>query len=191
MLLHGTLKILYETQELLYKIQKVIYRVQELFSQTTQELPLAENPGIFPAENSGTLPAGNPGTPTQTQLIPLPLFRVPGEYFVVGISIEPYDPRNPEKYLKDSFKQEVMSGLQEYYKNYLGIVPSPAQDFEKFSRKVNEYLEKPPFHFGNPLAALGKEKKVSNIRILPKRWGEKIPKFSHFSIYPLPPPRTI
>lgn len=84
-----------------------------------------------------------------------------GEFFVVGINIEPYNPKTPDKYLKDLFGLTVEPSLLECYKNYLVIVPSPAQEFEQFSRKVNEYLKKPPFNFGNPLASLGKEKKVS------------------------------
>lgn len=88
-------------------------------------------------------------------------FNFTGEYFVVGVSLEPYDSKNPEKYLKDSFKQEIQPDLKEYYRSYLGIVPSPAQGFENFSSQVNKYLHEPPFNFENPIASLGKDKKVS------------------------------
>ena len=75
--------------------------------------------------------------------------------------MEPYDFMNPEKYLKDKFNQEIKLDVKEYYRSYLGIVPSPVQGFKNFSSKVNEYLDKPPFSFENPLAHFGKEKKVS------------------------------
>lgn len=80
---------------------------------------------------------------------------------MVGVGLEPYDSKNPEKYLKDRFKQEIQSDLKESYRSYLGIVPSPAQGFEHFSSQVNKHLNQPPFNFENPIASLGKDKKVS------------------------------
>lgn len=89
--------------------------------------------------------------------------RSTGEYFVVGINIVPYFLDRPEKYLKDIFNVEIEPVLQESYKNYLGIVPSPAQEFDEFSRKVNEYARKPPFNFGNVLAQTGNEKAFKKV----------------------------
>ncbi|XP_065215329.1 guanylate cyclase 32E [Planococcus citri] len=82
-----------------------------------------------------------------------------GEYFVVGIVTQAYDTKDPGKYLRNAFNQTITPSLVQSYKNYLAVVQSPAQGFEAFSKKVNEYLEKPPFNFENPLTAESREKK--------------------------------
>lgn len=65
-----------------------------------------------------------------------------GEYFVVGIDIEQYDPSAPAKYLRgllqDKTDDDIPHKQITAFKSYLGIVPSPPSvEFEeKFARQV-------------------------------------------------------
>lgn len=84
-----------------------------------------------------------------------------GEYWVVGVDTEQYDPANPEKYLKALLRDETNPVAQRAFRSYLGVVPSPPVGFENFSEQVNRYMEKPPFNFPNPLIYIGAYKTVS------------------------------
>lgn len=86
---------------------------------------------------------------------------LPGEYFVVGVDIEQYDEENPAKYFRGLLRDEVEPVAQRAYRSYLGIVPSSPIGFDTFSTKVNNYMEKPPFNFPNPLIPVGGTKRVS------------------------------
>ncbi|XP_050310703.1 guanylate cyclase 32E [Anthonomus grandis grandis] len=81
-----------------------------------------------------------------------------GEYFVVGVDIEQYDQKNPSKYLRGLLRDSDLPNdliAQRAYRNYIGIVPSSPIGFENFSNLVNEYMERPPFNYPNPLAFFG------------------------------------
>ena len=84
-----------------------------------------------------------------------------GEYWVVGVDTEQYDPANPEKYLKALLRDETNPVAQRAFRSYLGVMPSPPVGFENFSEQVNRYMEKPPFNFPNPLIYIGAYKTVS------------------------------
>jgi len=84
-----------------------------------------------------------------------------GEYWVVGVDTEQYDPANPEKYLKALLRDETNPVAQRAFRSYLGVVPSPPVGFENFSEQVNRYMERPPFNFPNPLIYIGAYKTVS------------------------------
>ena len=83
-----------------------------------------------------------------------------GEYFVVGVDTEQYDPDNPGKYLKALLREEPNPVAQRAFRSYLGVVPSPPGGFENFSELVNLYMERPPFSFPNPLTHIGAYKTV-------------------------------
>ncbi|KDR09970.1 Guanylate cyclase 32E, partial [Zootermopsis nevadensis] len=83
-----------------------------------------------------------------------------GEYWVVGVDTEQYDPANPEKYLKALLRDETNPTAQRAFRFYLGVMPSPATGFENFSERVNYYMERPPFNFPNPLNYLGGHKTI-------------------------------
>lgn len=47
----------------------------------------------------------------------------------------------------------------------MGILSSPPSGFEDFSRKVNHYLQLPPFQFDNPVNEFGGQRRVSYLQI--------------------------
>ncbi|XP_054159900.1 atrial natriuretic peptide receptor 2-like [Oppia nitens] len=85
-----------------------------------------------------------------------------GQYFVVGVDVEQYDRHYPDRYFKgllnDDF--EIIELAEKSFQSYIGVVPSPAIEFEKFSIKVNRYMQMAPFHFPNPTWEWGGLKRV-------------------------------
>lgn len=47
------------------------------------------------------------------------------------------------------------------FQAYIGILSSPASGFEEFSRKVNHYIQLPPFRLENPVNEFGGQRRVS------------------------------
>lgn len=81
-----------------------------------------------------------------------------GEYFVVGVDIEQYDSRDPEKYLRGMLLDNPDPIAQAAYRSYIGVLPSAARGYENFTEQVNYYCEQPPFNFVNPLKDIGANK---------------------------------
>lgn len=92
-------------------------------------------------------------------LMTFPFFQ-PGEYFVVGVDVEQYDAENPGKYLTGMLSNKPDPILEKAFRSFFSVVPTPPRGFKNFSVKVNEYMEKPPFLFPNPLVQLGGVKQV-------------------------------
>ncbi|XP_022181653.1 guanylate cyclase 32E isoform X1 [Myzus persicae] len=84
-----------------------------------------------------------------------------GEYFVVGVDVEQYDAENPGKYLTGMLSNKPDPILEKAFRSFFSVVPTPPRGFKNFSVKVNEYMEKPPFQFPNPLVQLGGVKQIS------------------------------
>ncbi|KRG06744.1 uncharacterized protein Dmoj_GI13925, isoform B [Drosophila mojavensis] len=84
-----------------------------------------------------------------------------GDYFVVGIDIEQYDPVKPEKYLRGLLMEKVEPLAAQAFQSYLGIVPTAPVSFATFANEVNKYMERPPFNFPNPLGLFGGAKQIS------------------------------
>ncbi|XP_015043803.2 speract receptor isoform X2 [Drosophila pseudoobscura] len=84
-----------------------------------------------------------------------------GDYFVVGIDIEQYEPAKPEKYLRGLLLEEVEPLAVQAFQSYLGIVPTAPVSFATFAQEVNKYMERPPFNFPNPLGLFGGTKQIS------------------------------
>ncbi|TMW50809.1 hypothetical protein DOY81_004138, partial [Sarcophaga bullata] len=84
-----------------------------------------------------------------------------GDYFVVGIDIEQYDADNPDKYLRGLLLDKPDKRAEQAFQSYLGIFPSATIAFEEFAKKVNKYMEQPPFNFPNPLGYFGGTKQIS------------------------------
>ncbi|XP_051862109.1 speract receptor isoform X1 [Drosophila albomicans] len=84
-----------------------------------------------------------------------------GEYFVVGIDIEQYDPAKPEKYLSGMLMEKVEPLAAQAFRSYLGIVPTAPVSFATFANEVNKYMEREPFNFPNPLGVYGGAKQIS------------------------------
>ncbi|XP_067205075.1 guanylate cyclase 32E [Linepithema humile] len=78
-----------------------------------------------------------------------------GEYWVVGVDIEQYDEERPDKYLRGLWQKETNLTIVKAYRSYFSIVASTPINFMNFTRLVNEYRQKPPFNFTNPLAHVG------------------------------------
>lgn len=90
----------------------------------------------------------------------------PGEYFVVGVDVEQYDAENPGKYLTGMLSNKPDPILEKAFRSFFSVVPTPPRGFKNFSIKVNEYMEKPPFQFPNPLVQLGGVKQVCKLLYL-------------------------
>ena len=87
--------------------------------------------------------------------------QLPGEYFVLGVDLDRYDVDNPSKYLRGLLKDDLDRKAIEAFENYVGVVGSPSgSDFDNFTQMVNDYLERPPFNFPNPLTYFGGVKRV-------------------------------
>ncbi|XP_055854059.1 speract receptor [Episyrphus balteatus] len=84
-----------------------------------------------------------------------------GEYFVVGIDIEQYDPSSPDQYMRGLLLETIDSKAEEAFQSYLGIFPTAPTLFENFAKEVNKYMEQPPFNFPNPLGIFGGTKQIS------------------------------
>ncbi|XP_030571352.1 speract receptor isoform X2 [Drosophila novamexicana] len=84
-----------------------------------------------------------------------------GDYFVVGIDIEQYEPAKPEKYLRGLLMENVEPLAAQAFQSYLGIVPTAPVSFATFANEVNKYMERPPFNFPNPLGLFGGAKQIS------------------------------
>ncbi|CAG7729358.1 unnamed protein product, partial [Allacma fusca] len=85
-----------------------------------------------------------------------------GEYLVIGVSIDDYEEEewNPTRYFKCLLcdeKDKVDPGI---FRSYIGIVASPPRNFTEFSHRVNDFMEKEPFEFPNPLKSIGGYKKI-------------------------------
>ncbi|KAG5320428.1 GCY3E cyclase, partial [Pseudoatta argentina] len=78
-----------------------------------------------------------------------------GEYFVVGIDIEFYDEKHPNKYLKGLLQTNMDFSIIRAYRSYFSIVASAPINYMNFTRLVNKYRQKPPFNFTNPSANVG------------------------------------
>ncbi|XP_037933225.1 guanylate cyclase 32E [Teleopsis dalmanni] len=84
-----------------------------------------------------------------------------GEYFVVGIDIEQYDPSSPDKYFRGLLLEKIDKNAELAFRSYLGIYPTAPVSFEQFAKEVNRYMEQPPFNFPNPLGYFGGSKQIS------------------------------
>jgi len=63
-----------------------------------------------------------------------------GEYFVVGIDIEQYDPARPEKYLRGMLMEKVEPLAAQAFQSYLGIVPTAPVSFATFANEVSSRI---------------------------------------------------
>lgn len=75
-----------------------------------------------------------------------------GEYFVVGVNVGQYDSKDPQAYFRGIFSKNVTRDIQDAFRYFVAVVLSPPiyPEYDAFTRKVNEYLEAPPFIFENP-----------------------------------------
>lgn len=60
-----------------------------------------------------------------------------GEYFVVGIDIEQYDPANPDKYLRGLLLEKIDLSAEVAFQSYVGIFPTAPVSFVKFAKEVS------------------------------------------------------
>ncbi|XP_043253868.1 guanylate cyclase 32E [Colletes gigas] len=78
-----------------------------------------------------------------------------GEYWVVGVDIEQYDEKRPDKYFRGLWQKKTNSSILNAYRSYFSVVASAQIYSRNFTRLVNAYRQKPPFNFTNPLANVG------------------------------------
>lgn len=60
-----------------------------------------------------------------------------GDYFVVGIDIEQYDPSSPDKYLRGLLLERSDKLAEIAFQSYLGIYPSAPVSFAQFAKEVS------------------------------------------------------
>nr|XP_031850372.1 guanylate cyclase 32E [Nomia melanderi] len=78
-----------------------------------------------------------------------------GEYWVVGVDIEQYDEKRPDKYFRGLWQTKTNSSILNAYRSYFSVVASAPIYSKNFTRMVHAYRQKPPFSFSNPLATVG------------------------------------
>lgn len=86
-----------------------------------------------------------------------------GEHWVIGVDIEQYEEAESlsGRYMRGLLKDEPDPVAMKAFKRYLGISATPpGEGYTNFTKSVNEYMEKSPFNFPNPLAGLGGHKTV-------------------------------
>lgn len=84
---------------------------------------------------------------------------------MVGVDTEQYDPSDPSKYLRGFLDNKPDVDAQKAFGSYLGILPSSPIGFENFSMLVNEYMERSPFNYPNPLNRFGGSKMVGRYEL--------------------------
>ncbi|XP_026479460.1 guanylate cyclase 32E-like [Ctenocephalides felis] len=83
-----------------------------------------------------------------------------GQYWVLGVDIEQYDPEDPYKYLHGLLQKKPDKRSFEAFRCYFLVMATAPKNQKDFARKVNHYLELPPFNYPNPLAAIGGAKTI-------------------------------
>ncbi|XP_017892327.1 guanylate cyclase 32E-like isoform X3 [Ceratina calcarata] len=78
-----------------------------------------------------------------------------GEYWVVGVDIEQYDEKHPGKYFRGLWEKKTNSSILDAYRSYFSVVATAPFYSKNFTRLVNEYRQKAPFNFTNPIASVG------------------------------------
>ncbi|OAD60804.1 Guanylate cyclase 32E [Eufriesea mexicana] len=78
-----------------------------------------------------------------------------GEYWVVGVDIEQYDEKRPDKYFRGLWQRKTNSSILKAYRSYFSVVATAPIYSNNFTRMVNAYRQRPPFNFSNPLANMG------------------------------------
>ncbi len=79
----------------------------------------------------------------------------------MGVDLDRYDTDNPGKYLRGLLKDDLDGKAVHAFENYVGVVSSPpGPDFDNLTQMVNDYMERPPFNFPNPLNFFGGVKRV-------------------------------
>lgn len=74
---------------------------------------------------------------------------------MVGVDIEQYDEKRPDKYFRGLWQKKTNSSILKAYRSYFSVVASTPIYSKNFTRMVNEYRQRPPFNFTNPLANIG------------------------------------
>ncbi|KAJ8681433.1 hypothetical protein QAD02_017220, partial [Eretmocerus hayati] len=88
-----------------------------------------------------------------------------GEYWVVGVNTETYIDREPDVYVRGLLKKHVEPPALHVLKNYFSVIGSAPIGYLDFTNKINEYRQKPPFNFTNPLRSFKQE---GHIQVVPE-----------------------
>lgn len=74
-----------------------------------------------------------------------------GLYWVVGVNTETYTDREPDVYVRGLLKNHSDADSLRILRSYFSIIASAPIGYLNFTNKVNEYRQRPPFNFQNPL----------------------------------------
>ncbi|CAM1291419.1 Uncharacterised protein g121 [Pycnogonum litorale] len=79
-----------------------------------------------------------------------------GEYFVVGLDITQYIEYDPGRFMRGLLRDQIDEEAKIAFASYIGVVATvPDKSFKNFTEKINEYIQKEPFNFQNPLTVFG------------------------------------
>lgn len=93
---------------------------------------------------------------------------------MVGVDIEQYDEKRPDKYFRGLWQRKTNSSILKAYRSYFSVVASAPIYSGNFTRMVNAYRQRPPFNFSNPLANMGGIIQVTTI--IARRKSSKSPR---------------
>lgn len=63
-----------------------------------------------------------------------------GDYFVVGVDLEQYDPKTPDRYLRGLLQNDQEPHMVDAFRAYLAVVPSAPIGFDAFATKVGNLI---------------------------------------------------
>ena len=76
---------------------------------------------------------------------------------MVGVSTETYNDREPDVYVRGLLKKHPDSRSLRILQSYFSIIASAPIGYSNFTDKINEYRQRPPFNFKNPLKIFKEE----------------------------------
>ncbi|OXU27316.1 hypothetical protein TSAR_008171 [Trichomalopsis sarcophagae] len=86
-----------------------------------------------------------------------------GEYWVVGVNTETYTDREPDVYVRGLMRNHTDTHSLGILQSYFSIIASAPIGYLNFTNKVNEYRQRPPFNFRNPLKNFKEEGSIQAV----------------------------
>ncbi|KAL7287914.1 hypothetical protein TKK_0017974 [Trichogramma kaykai] len=86
-----------------------------------------------------------------------------GQYWVVGVNTETYNAREPDVYVRGLLKKYPDSRSLRILRSYFSVVGSAPIGYLSFANRVDEYRQRPPFNFKNPLKSFKEEGHVQAV----------------------------
>ncbi|CAB0035081.1 unnamed protein product [Trichogramma brassicae] len=85
------------------------------------------------------------------------------QYWVVGVNTETYNDREPDVYVRGLLKKYPDSRSLRILRSYFSVIGSAPIGYLSFANRVDEYRQRPPFNFKNPLKSFKEEGHVQAV----------------------------